>query len=65
MTCIVGMVDGQGTVYIGADSLAAGGYQKTIRKDAKVFTNGIAVMGYTSSFRMGQLLRYKLKTLNT
>lgn len=60
MTCIVGLVD-KDTVYIGADSLGSNGYSKTVRKDKKVFhLKDIerAVMGYTSSFRMGQLLMY-------
>ena len=47
MTCIVGLVD-DGDVYIGGDSA-----------DEKVFGNGPFIMGFTSSFRMGQLLRYK------
>jgi len=33
----------------------------TIRADEKVFINGDFIMGFTSSFRMGQLLRYSLK----
>lgn len=57
MTCIVGMKD-NGKVYIGGDSLGVGGYSKTLRSDAKVFQNGDMIFGYTSSFRMGQILRY-------
>ena len=34
------------------------GYSLTVRRDAKVFTNGPYLFGFTSSFRMGQLLRY-------
>ena len=60
MTCIVGLVN-KGKVFIGADSLAASGTAKTIRSDQKVFINGDMVMGFTSSFRMGQLLQYVLK----
>ncbi|WP_405101701.1 hypothetical protein [Oceanobacillus sp. FSL H7-0719] len=60
MTCIVGLVE-NGVTYIGGDSLGSNGYSKTVRKDAKVFklkdTNN-AIVGYTSSFRMGQLLMY-------
>lgn len=60
MTCIVGLVH-DGITYIGGDSLGSNGYSKTVRKDEKVFKlkdskNG--VLGYTSSFRMGQLLMY-------
>ncbi len=60
MTCIVGLVD-KGNVYIGADSAGVAGYALTIRADEKVFINDAFVMGFTSSFRMGQLLRYSLK----
>jgi hypothetical protein len=59
MTCIVGLVD-KGDVYIGGDSAGVSGYSISIRSDEKVFINGPFIMGFTSSFRMGQLLRYKL-----
>lgn len=62
MTCIVGLVD-KGKVYIGGDSAGVNSFwDLTIRADSKVFINGPFIMGFTSSFRMGQLLRYKLKT---
>lgn len=60
MTCIVGLVD-NGVVYIGADSLGSNGYTKTVRNDRKVFKlkNGDnSILGFTTSFRMGQLLMY-------
>ena len=60
MTCIVGLVH-EGTVYIGGDSAGVEGLSLTIRADEKVFINGDFIMGFTSSFRMGQLLRYSLK----
>ena len=60
MTCIVGLID-KGTVYIGGDSAGVAGYGLTVRADEKVFVNGDSIMGFTSSFRMGQLLRYSLK----
>ncbi|MGG4462618.1 hypothetical protein ABEO79_00165 [Micromonospora provocatoris] len=59
MTCIVGLVHNN-RVYIGGDSAGVGGYSITTRADEKVFVKGEFVMGFTSSFRMGQLLRYKL-----
>ena len=58
MTCIVSIVD-NGTVYMGADSAGIAGLSITIRKDPKVFTNGPFLLGFTQSFRMGQLLRFK------
>lgn len=59
MTVIVGWIQ-HGTVYMGADSLGSDGYSRERRVAPKVFTLGEFIMGYTSSFRMGQLLQYKL-----
>jgi ATP-dependent protease HslVU (ClpYQ) peptidase subunit len=59
MTCIAGVRDG-GKVYLGGDSAGVGGYDLTVRADQKVFANGPFLFGFTSSFRMGQLLRYAL-----
>jgi ATP-dependent protease HslVU (ClpYQ) peptidase subunit len=59
MTCIVG-VEINGKAYVGGDSAAIGGLDITIRNDSKVFKVGEMIMGFTDSFRMGQLLRYKL-----
>lgn len=39
-------------------SVGVGGWTATHRKDAKVFHNGPYLIGYTSSFRMGQILRW-------
>lgn len=58
MTCIIGIIE-RGAILMGADSAGVGGYSLTIRADQKVFINGPFVMGFTTSFRMGQLLRYK------
>ncbi len=60
MTCIVGLIE-EGIVHVGADSAGVGGYQLAIRADEKVFKNAETVMGFTTSFRMGQLLRYAFK----
>jgi len=65
MTCIVGWVEenkrkGTRDVWIGGDSAGVGGYEIRTRSDEKVFRNGPMLIGYTSSFRMGQLLRYSL-----
>ena len=60
MTCIVGLVH-EGVVYMGGDSAGVGGMSLTVRADEKVFQNGEFLMGFTTSFRMGQLLRYSLK----
>lgn len=59
MTVIVGLRHA-GRVYIGGDSAGVAGYSLAVRADEKVFKNGEYVFGFTSSFRMGQLLRYNL-----
>lgn len=59
MTAIAGIIDGK-NVWIGGDSAGVGGHSLTIRRDPKVFLIGEFIIGYTSSFRMGQLLRFYL-----
>lgn len=62
MTCIVALVDGS-QVYIGADSCAADGNRSAFGwVQPKVFARESFVIGYTTSFRMGQLLQYRLAT---
>lgn len=58
MTCIVGLVHKE-KVYIGGDSAGVGGYSLSNRADEKIFHNKDFIMGFTTSFRMGQLLRFK------
>ena len=61
MTIIVGLIDEESkTIYMGGDSAGVAHYSLQKRKDPKVFINGEFIIGYTSSFRMGQLLRFKL-----
>ncbi len=60
MTCIAGIVK-DGTVWIGGDSAGVGGWYSSVRADRKVFRNGPMIIGFTTSFRMGQLLEYRLK----
>ena len=57
MTCIAGLAE-DGTVWLAGDSAGIAGWDLTVRADPKVFVNGPYVMGFTSSFRLGQLLRY-------
>lgn len=59
MTCIAGIAI-DGAVYIGGDSAGVAGWDLCVRSDAKVFKLGDFVIGFTTSFRMGQLLRYSL-----
>ena len=59
MTCIVGLVSGS-RVVMGADSAAVdtASLSLDLRIQPKVFRNGSFLIGYTSSFRMGQLLEH-------
>lgn len=74
MTCIVGLVH-EGTVYLGGDRAGADEYwHMTVQAEPKVFTRALNMVvpgpdgvrkpllaiGYTTSFRMGQLLRHHL-----
>lgn len=64
MTCIVGVVD-KGKVFIGGDSAGVdSNFSLVQRRDRKVFVNGHYAFGFTSSFRMGQLLAYSLSPPN-
>lgn len=58
MTAIVGIAE-DGKVWIGGDSAGVGGLSMQTRTDPKVFLNGEFVFGYSTSFRMGQLLEYE------
>jgi len=59
MTVIVGLVKDK-TVWMGSDSAGIGGLSMSHRLDSKVFVNKQVLIGYTSSFRMGQILQYNL-----
>lgn len=60
MTCIAGLID-NGKIYMGADSAGVAGTSLRVRADQKVFVKDDFIMGFTTSFRMGQLLRYNLQ----
>jgi hypothetical protein len=57
MTCIVG-IQHRRRVVIAGDSAGVAGYSVTVRADEKVFARDGFLFGFTSSFRMGQILRY-------
>ncbi|MFD5111451.1 hypothetical protein ACFWNG_03900 [Streptomyces sp. NPDC058391] len=59
MTVIAGLVHKR-RVHLAGDSAGVGGYSLTIRTDPKVFVSGPYAMGFTGSFRMGQLLHHSL-----
>lgn len=57
MTAIVGLIH-NGRVLLGCDSSGSNGWTVCTRADTKAFTSGRYVMGFTDSFRMGQILRW-------
>lgn len=57
MTCIVGLVHCN-RVHMGADSAGVAGLDIVVRRDPKLFRVGELLIGFTTSFRMGQLLAY-------
>lgn len=59
MTCIAGMVAANGDIIVGGDSAGVAGLDLAVRRDPKVFTKGNFIYGFTSSFRMGQLIQYR------
>ena len=59
MTCIIGL-EHEGHIYLGGDSAAVDDWNNiSCVREPKVFHNGGLMMGYTTSFRMGQLLRHR------
>ena len=60
MTCIVGIAE-RGKVWIGGDSAGVSEYNLTVRRDKKVTINGPYIIGFTSSFRMGDILKWCFK----
>jgi ATP-dependent protease HslVU (ClpYQ) peptidase subunit len=59
VTCIVALKN-RGHVWMGADSAGVGGYSLVQRRDPKIYRVGPMLIGFTTSFRMGQLLAYGL-----
>ena len=60
MTCIVGIAE-QGRVYLGGDSAGVSRQELTLRADSKIFRVQDFLIGCTWSFRMSQLLQYRLQ----
>lgn len=58
MTCIVGVVDSSGNVFMGADSSAVDSNIVTRHAMPKVFRVSNFVIGYCHSFRLGQLIEH-------
>jgi len=60
LTCIIGLETDNGVI-IGGDSGSSDGYDIHVTRLKKVFKQGKFLIGYTSSFRMGQILQYRLE----
>lgn len=59
MTAIVALIDQKKNVWVGGDSAGVSGQFINQRKDPKVFIKDGFIFGFTSSFRMGQILHYR------
>ncbi len=60
MTAIVGYIDNGGDVHLAGDTraMSTSDYSAHSLADGKVFRTGSYLMGYTTSFRMGQVLEH-------
>lgn len=58
MTCIVGVVDSHGNIFMGADSSAVDSNIITRHIPSKVFRISDFAIGYCHSFRLGQLIEH-------
>lgn len=61
MTCIVAIKSNKG-VMMGADSCGCAGHRASSVRTPKVSVVGEYLIGYTTSFRMGQILHYAMST---
>lgn len=68
MTCIIGIED-EGSTLLLADSMGSSGWDQAQRRDGKLHTIAEATptapgvgLGFTSSYRMGQVLGYGLRS---
>lgn len=59
MTCVVALRH-ENKIYVGCDSAGVGGYSRSNRLDPKIYRVSEMLIGFTTSFRMGQLLGYSL-----
>lgn len=58
MTCIVAFTLDNGKIVLAGDKLGSNGYTKREMRAPKVFKRGAFHIGYTSTFRFGQLLEH-------
>lgn len=60
MTCIAAIIDGKGRGHIACDSLGSNIYTKNTYTNRKIFQVSDMLIGFTGSYRMGQILQYRL-----
>ena len=60
MTCIVAAKGKDGSIVMGSDSAGSDGWALVVLKDQKIYRVGKMLIGFTSSYRMGQLLGHSL-----
>jgi hypothetical protein len=58
LTVIAGLIAADGSIIMGGDCAGVAGLDMALVAEPKVFTNGHFLIGFTSSFRMGDILRY-------
>jgi len=61
LTCIAAAIEPDGTAWMGGDSAGVAGFDLTVRADEKVFARNGYLIGFTGSFRMGDILRFQAK----
>lgn len=61
MTCIAAFVDNKGVGHIAADSLGSSRYTKGTYVAPKIFAISDMLIGFAGSYRLGQLLQYRLQ----
>lgn len=58
MTCVVALLEDDGDIHLGSDSLGTDGHFSKVISDPKIFVNGEFLFGYAGSFRLGQILEH-------
>ena len=61
MTVIAAIASKDGHIWMAGDSAAIAGYHLDTRADEKVFLKDDILFGFSTSFRFGQLLRWRMK----
>lgn len=60
MTCIAAIIDSDGVGHIACDSVGADDSTKSVYLNRKIFTVSDMLIGWCGSYRMGQILQYRL-----